>query len=242
MLKAHYHIIAMGEMWKLNYSRIAALLLIITLTSSSLTLCARGQAGAVVLNPTDDAHTDGNYPNANHGSESILKAGGFHDAWLKFDLSSVPELAIGITATLELYTTWDGVPEPWGVVVDSVSSGGNFWSEDTITSANAPFEHVDGELDTDYVASNSTWYEWAVTEAVENATAQSVSEVTFLLRQPWGLITPHRTFNSKEAGKRIPKLTVSWEDIIPEFPSFTVLPILMLAAIAVTVAYKKLNG
>jgi len=54
-----------------------------------------------------------------------------------------------------------------------------------------------------------------------------------------GLWTSHMSFNSKENGKRIPKLTVSWEGIIPEFPFFLILPLFMTATLPVVIVYIK---
>jgi len=212
----------------------------ILLTPITFVSQVQAQEGTVVLNPTDDAYTYGNLPNANYGSEPILKAGGFYDAWLKFDLSAIPEGAIGITALLELYTSYDGVTEPRDVVACLILNNfNNSWSEDTITAANAPPLSGDVELDTDYVANDETWYEWIVTEAVVNATANNATAVTIFMRHPYGLMTPPMSFNSKEAtSTKIPKLTVSWT-AIPEFPSFLILPLFMIATLLAVIVYRR---
>jgi len=170
--------------------------------------------------------------------------------WLKFDLSTIPEDAFGITAILELYTSYGGVTDPRDVIASLILNNfNNSWSEDTITQANMPPNPASAyvELDTDYVANDETWYEWLVTEAVVNATANNATAVTILMRHSLsGWETPPMSFNSKEASyTKIPKLTVSWEGIIPEFPSFLILPLFMIVSVLVITIHKlskrKLN-
>jgi len=54
----------------------------------------------------------------------------------------------------------------------------NSWSEDTITANNHPPYPGDVELDTDYVSNDEILYEWIVTEAIVNATANNATAVT----------------------------------------------------------------
>jgi len=200
----------------------------------------KAQEGTIILNPTDDAYTDGNNYNSNYGSELELKTLGYgrYLTWLKFNLSTIPEGAFGITAILELYTTLYGVTEPHDVVACLILN--NSWTEKTITANNCPNYIGSVELDTDYVANDETWYEWLVTEAIVNATSNNATAVTILMRWPWGLQTPTISFTSKEASlTKLPKLTISWEGIIPEFPSFLILPLFIIATVLAVIVYKR---
>jgi len=221
-------------MRRFENSKTTAILLIIVFILSNFPLHAHAQGGMVILNPTDDAYLD--EIDTNYGSEPVLKVSLSYLSWLKFDISTVPEGAFGIKATLELYTTYMGVPEPRNVI--ACLNLNNTWSEDTITMGNAPWSGGE-ELDSDYVASDETWYEWDITEAVVNATANNTTAVTIELRHPWGLMVPHMSFNSKEALKKIPKLTVSWTDVIPEFPSVIILPLFMTATLIATIVQRR---
>jgi len=210
-------------------------------------LPVNAQAGQVTLSPTDDAYTDAYNVHTNYGSETTLKASMMlYWTWLKFDLSTIPEDAFGITAILELYTSYGGVIEPRDVVAWLMVLNNFTWSEDTITQANMPHDaSAYAVLDTDYVANEETWYEWLVTEAVVNATANNATAVTIVMRHPEGWETPPMSFDSKEASlTKKPKLTVFWEGI-PEFPSFLILPLFMIVSVLVITIHKlskrKLN-
>jgi len=210
--------------------------------SIALVAEAQAQGGQVILNPTDDAYTNMNMPNSNYGSSQLLKVCLEYWAWLKFDLSSIPDDAIGIFALLELYTSYNGVTEAHGVpaclMLDNFN---NSWSEDTITCSNSPTYIDDLELDIDYVANDETWYEWNVTQAVMSAIANNVSVVTIVMKYPWGQEFPSISFNSKEVSStKIPKLTISWTDVIPEFPSFLIMPLFTIVTLlAVNVIRRK---
>ncbi|MFQ5621711.1 MAG: DNRLRE domain-containing protein, partial [Candidatus Nanoarchaeia archaeon] len=194
----------------------------ILLTPITFVPQVHAQGGTIILNPTDDAYTDGYNVNSNYGSEPELRTLGFgrYLTWLKFDLSSIPEGVIGITAVLELYTIYSGVSDPHNVVASLILNNfNNSWTEDTITASNHPPYPDDVELDTEYVANDETWYEWIVTEAIVNATANNATAVTILMRYPWGIQTPAISFNSKEGSlTKIPKLTVTWTALADTTP------------------------
>jgi len=199
------------------------------------------QGGQVTLKPTDDTYINMDKIDSNYGSSEKLRVCLAHYwTWLKFDLSSVPEGAIEITAVLELYTTYDGVTDPHNVVACIVLNNfNNSWSEATLTCRNMPYQD-DLELDTEYVVNNETWYEWVVTEAVVNAIANKTTAVTILMKYPWGMDAPSVSFNSKEASvTKFPKLTISWNDVVPEFSSFAILPIFMIMTLFAVRIYKR---
>ena len=209
----------------------------------SFILPVNAQEGQVTLNPTDDAYTDGYNVNTNYGSAPTLKASSMlYRTWLKFDLSTIPEDAFGITAILELYTSYGGVIEPSEVVAFMVLTDfNNVWSEDTITQDNTPHDaSAYAELSSDFVGNDETWYEWLVTEAVVNATANNATAVTIVMRHPLPSEILPTIFTSKEGSlTKKPKLTISWEGIIPEFPSFLIPPLFMMATLLVVIIYRR---
>jgi len=223
---------------KTSLAVLAVAMLLVTSFVSIHVAFANAQGGQVTLNPTDDTYIRAESPDSNQGSSEVLKASLYYYwTWLKFNLSSITEGALGITAVLELYTTYNGVTTPHAVVACLVLN--NSWSESTLTAGNAPWSD-DVELDTDYVVNVETWYEWNVTEAVVNATASRAGAVTTLMRYPWGIEAPSVSFNSKEASMtKKPKLTISWIDNIPEFPSPLILPLFIIAALLVVTVYRK---
>jgi len=195
----------------------------------------KAQEGTIILNPTDDTYTNGWKPDENYGASVKLKTIGFYVTWLKFDLSTMPKEAFGITAILELYTTND---EVYPNDVPTYLCPNTTWTEETITASNQPdlIEFV--ELDRDYISDEERWYEWLVTDAVTNATANNATAVTILMRT-FGLVTPTISFSSKEGSlTKQPKLTISWEGVIPEFPSFLILSLFMIATLLAVIVYK----
>lgn len=202
---------------------------------TSIIPLVNAEEGTIILKPTDDAYTNGWKPDENYGASVKLKTIGFYVTWLKFDLSTMPKEAFGITAILELYTTND---EVYPNDVPTYLCPNTTWTEETITASNQPdlIEFV--ELDRDYISNEERWYEWLVTDAVTNATANNATAVTILMRT-FGLVTPTISFSSKEGSlTKQPKLTISWEGVIPEFPTWLILPLFMMATLLI-VAYQK---
>jgi hypothetical protein len=158
---------------------------------------------------------------------------------LKFDLSSVPNGAVIDEATLMLYAYLVG--ETFNVHAYSCSY--NSWTELTLTYSNMP-SYSTTSIDSILVATNNQWYNWSVFDAVTNALNSNSKAVTIVLSEP----SPHSSassisFYSKEAPVFLgtgysPKLTVHWSSVVAEFPTFLILPFLMITIIAV-VLYKK---
>ena len=216
---------------------IKAILLVTSFLTVAFVVPVDAQSGQVTLKPTDDTYISF-WSDSNYGSSEIMRVSLTYTTWLKFDLSSIPEGAIGITAVLELYTTYEEVTNPHSVVACLILN--NSWSEDTITSSNAPYYGGGVELDTEYVANDETWYEWDVTEAVVNATVNNATTISIILRYPWGVGAPSFSFYSKEASlTKSPKLTIFWTDIIQEFPSFIILPIFMITILLAVIIHKR---
>jgi hypothetical protein len=201
---------------------------------SALVPMARGSSGQVVLTPTDDAYVDGNWPSRNYGSQPYLQVSLIdYAAFLKFSLSGIPKGAVGIFGMLELCTTLDGVTADHLVSACWEPNNFNQWTEETITCDNIPFiPFFSKKLYTVYVANNEVWYAWNITEAVANVTASNPANLTISMIFPGDREDPRIRFNSKEGTLgRTPKLTVSWTDIVLEFPSVLILPTLMLATL-----------
>lgn len=193
----------------------------------------QAEGGSIAVYVVDDAYVTFNSPNSNYGSEQILNVCLLHCfAWLKFDLSSIPEGAEGFTATLELYTTANGVITPHDVVACLVQNNfNNTWTEETITASNMPYLY-DIELDTEYVANNGTRYEWNVTEAVKAAVNNNSTLLTIFMRYS-GAEGDDMSFKSKEGTlTQMPKLTVSWAAVIPEYSLF-IIPMAMVTTLVV---------
>jgi hypothetical protein len=214
---------------------LVALIALIPLTNA--------QEGLVTLNPTDDTYTDWWNDESNYGAKSELKVGNsggdyadyIYHTWLKFDLSSVPEGAVGITAILELYEcSLFGVSETHNV--SAYLCLDSSWSEYTLKWVNEPFYNRTSCLDWTLIHTSETWYSWNVTKAVENATT-----LTIVLEESWEHDgAKYVTFNSKEAESNIPKLTIRWTSVVLEFPTWT--PLLVILTLTVTVAiYKRMR-
>jgi len=102
----------------------------------------KAQGGQVILKPTDDTYISPlNNPTANYGSSQRLRVClVYYWTWLKFDLSTIPKGAVGISALLELCTTYNGVASPHFVVACLAllnKTISNSWSEATLTGDNA---------------------------------------------------------------------------------------------------------
>lgn len=203
----------------------------------ALVPCVKAQGGSVTLNPIDDTYAYFNDdPDSSHGAETQLKVSEIiHVSFLKFNLSNVPEGARGFTAILELYCC----------SVGSVTSTypaylclNNSWSEETLNYCHLP-SMGDLYLDSETVGIEETWHSWIVTTAIENATLRNATEVSIMVGDFFGEApSPWAYFNSKEAGKYIPKLTIEWNEV-PEFPSFLILPLFMIATLLAVIVCKR---
>jgi hypothetical protein len=211
------------------------------------------QAGEVTLKPTDDTYVDSSNPNSNHGEQTYLQITNYNSeinsayeniVWLKFNLSSVPDGAIIDGAKLQLRTS--SVPGSFNV---NAYSGSDFlnesavvsWTELTLTYSNMP-SHNTTSMDTALVATNNQWYNWSVVDAVRDALNSTARTVTMVLfdPSPHGLLSSI-SFNSKEfsISDYAPTLTVHWSGIVPEFPTFLVLPLYMMATLLAVTVYRK---
>lgn len=211
------------------------------------------QAGQVTLKTTDDNYVDSSVPELNHGNLTYIDIYWYtfgelvHSfGWLKFDASSVPNGAIIDDATLQLYALpfVNAAPN-----VSAYSSSDNSWTEMTLTYANMPSYNttpLDTTLVTTSVTSNGQWYNWSVAQAVENTLNSSSKEVTIVLSDSsiTNSLFDTISFASKEYNATpedwSPKLTIYWNSVVPEFPTFIYLPFIMIATLIGVTLFEKI--
>jgi len=230
----------------------AMLLLGILISQIAFIPLVSAQEGEATLNPTDDTFVESYTPVGNFGSSGCLEVEKYEQTspfymvveyivWLKFDLSSVPDGAVVDAATLQLFS-YD-VPETYNVYARFCSN--NSWTESALTHANMPDFNATS-MDSEVVAASSRWYNWTVTDAVQ----QSVDGIfggpgmvtIVLLETSFHATNWQVSFYSKEGSDLyMPKLTIHWADVIPEFPSFLILLAFMFVTTLAVVAYKKRN-
>ncbi len=238
-------------MKKLNAPFLVMLFLVILISQIALIPLVSAQEGEVTLNPTDDTYVDDITAVGNHGNASSLRVGKYEDpilvgpvesiVWLKFNLSSVPDGAVVDVATLQLYSY--AVSETYNVYARFCSN--NSWTELTLTHANMPDFNATS-MDSEVVTTSSKWYNWTVTDAVQqsvNGIFGGSGMVTIVLLETslhdpgWDLTV---SFYSKEGSDLyMPKLTIYWTNIIPEFPSFLILPLFMIATLLAVIVYRR---
>jgi hypothetical protein len=238
---------------KLDIFREIAIVLVLSLILVSLLTIkvVNAQAGQVTLKPTDDTYVEYSNQNSNYGGQTHLDIEYFiigtppyqltyiDIVWLKFNLSSVPDGAVVDVATLQLYTLTTG--ETFDVHTYSCSD--NSWTELTLTYSNMPSYNTTS-MDSALVATGYQWYNWSVVDAVTNVLNSHSSAMTIVMNEP----SPHSAFNnvwfdSKEAPVYVtdysPKLTIHWSSVVPEFPTFIVLPLFMIATLLAVIVYRK---
>jgi len=201
------------------------------------------QEGQVTLNPSDDTYTD-SLTVPPMGDGNLLNVGTYTEAytdiamtWLKFNLSDVPDGAVVDVATLELDAFYLFLGDSYNVCAHSCSD--NSWTELTLTYANMPSFNATPMDST--VITEKKWYSWNVTDAVReavNGLHGGPDVVTIILSETeHGSIAPEVGFSSKEFINP-PKLTVHWNDVIPEFPTWTSM-LLIIIGLTVAVAICK---
>jgi hypothetical protein len=211
------------------------------------------QVGEVALKPTDDTYVDSSNPNSSYGEQNYLQITNYNSGinsayasivWLKFNLSSVPDGAVIDGATLQLYTS--SVTGSFSVNAYSGSdflnvSGVVSWTELTLTYSNMPSYNTTS-MDSVLVATNNQRYNWSVVDALRDALNSTARTVTMILLDPSpsGLASSI-SFNSKESSisDYAPTLTVHWSGVVPEYPSFLILPLFMIATLLAVMVYKK---
>jgi len=229
---------------------LVVLFLGILISQIALIPLVSAQEGEVTLSPADDTFVDDITAVGNHGNSSFLIVGKYDDlylgpvesiAWLKFNLSSVPDGAVVDVATLQLYSY--AVTETYNVYARFCSN--NSWTELTLTHANMPVFNATS-MDSEVVTTSSKWYNWTVTDAVQqsvNGIFGGPGIVTIVLSETSlhgeGIDLTVSFYSKEGSDLYMPKLTIHWSDIVPEFPSFLVLPLFMAATLLAAMIFKR---
>lgn len=227
----------------MNLVALIILIGIIALPVATIPL-VKAQAGQVTINPTADTYVDFVDQNSNYGNQTYLSIAKFDSPlieerriWLKFNLTSIPDGAIVDNATLRLYC----YRADTAYNVYARSSSDVSWTELTLTWSNMPSYNATS-MDMEQVATPNRWYNWSVTYAVQRAidvTHGGSDIVTIVLQETTVRSYSWVSFYSKEGYSNYPELTVHWGDVVPEFPSFLILPLLVLATLAVAFYKRK---
>ncbi|NJE03354.1 DNRLRE domain-containing protein [Thermococcus sp. MV11] len=203
-------------------------LLVLSLVPSVAFHAVSAATTTVQINPTDDAYVKDTAPDSNYGSDSSLYVGTYYRdnanerAYLKFDLSGIPDNAVIVSATLHAYTYWGAYSTPVNISAYAVSD--DSWTEDSITWNTKP---AAGELlDKDLVPDSNKrtdpvrhWSVWNVTDFVK-AEFSGDKVVSFVLvSDVEGIVTESIGYNSKESSYgNYPYLEVVY--YVPEGPSY----------------------
>lgn len=244
----------MKRRWVFPKGIALVLVLGLVLVSFSSVKTVDAQAGQTTLNPSDDTCVNSDASSSNYGGQENLQIWNYQYTvsgqtyksesivWLKFNLSSVPSGAVIDEATLRLYTSL--VDETFNVTACYCSD--NSWTELGMTWDNMPTIGLI-PVNSVLVATPYQWYNWNVSDAVKYAQVDNnLTAVTIALIEPNAHSTSSMLwFYSKEAPAYAPltpftpNLTIHWSSVVPEFPTFFVLPFFMMAMLIPVVFYKK---
>jgi hypothetical protein len=193
------------------------------------------QSGEVTLEPMYDTYVDSTRQNSNYGGQGDLAISTEQIVWLKFNLFVVPNEAMVDRATLQLFAV--NASETHSI--NAYSCSDNSWTELTLTYSNQPSYNTTG-MDLVLVPSGGMWFNWTIVDAVWNTLKGSGPRTMTVVLRETSLSASVALFDSKESFyARPPKLFVHWSGIVPEFPSFLILAIFMIATLSATIVYKK---
>jgi hypothetical protein len=159
-----------------------------------------GTTGSMTLTATDDSYTAKGNPTATHGTEwsiNVNSGTGERRVHVKFTVTGIPAGAIGITASLRLYSQSSAA----STVTFSVNQVSTSWSEATLTWNNQPV--VGPGVTTKAALTNGAYNNFDVSSLVTgNGTfAMVVTDNN----------TTERYFSSKESSpSQPPRLVISW--------------------------------
>ena len=180
-------------------------------TNGQITLSANASAvtPSSVLTPVADAQVESgaNYVNSNYGTtknlyvqSSSTSSYGNERAWVKFDLSTVPNNATITKATLSLYN-WKAA----GAALPTELHGGSddSWTETGLTWNNQPALSDVIATQTLAAGTYNVWYSWDVTSFVQSKLASN-KLASFVLKaqaeNSSDSTPPSYAFDSKEYG------------------------------------------
>jgi len=185
----------------------------------------------VTLYPTDDAYVSSYYSGSNYGSDSklIIKydASDQRYAYLKFDLSSIPEEAVILNATLKLHISY--TYQATGVTLSVYRVTGD-WSESSIKYSNKPGNA--GSASDQQTISGTGWIVFDVTEDVKAFVNGTYDNYGWVLKLPSSGSTKEVDIDSSECGNEgnyprleieyIPPVTVTVTETVTETTTETV--------------------
>jgi len=221
------------------------IVLIVLIGIVSLFLPVVNAAETLTFNPIADTFVESDSPSVNQGdfmwlmvdfsnqntSEILIR-----NSYLLFDLTPLStNVSIVNSATLELHRSW-AFPQTVDIGVHSCSD--TQWNETEITWSTAPSFSPDPiDVQTLNPDDEDTWVSWDVTEAVKNSEGNYSSLVLTVEGENGIYITG---FFSKESKFEIPRLVLDYE-VIPEFPSWTLFPFLIVSTLVVIITRNKLR-
>lgn len=207
------------------------------------------ETGEMTLYSTDDTYADSEAAQANLGGTETLAILTENDpnspvevAWLKFDLSSVPDYAVVDSAKLQLWAT--DVPIEHKPFIDVHSCSNISWTEMNLTYDNEP-DYNGTAMDSVQVIDALTWYSWNVFSSVKESMDSKDAAVTLVLDTKTNTQEQETyvstQFSSKESVSYVPRLIVHWSDTVPEYPTNTFTFILLLAVSVTYFAMRALK-
>ena len=177
-----------------------------TTTSPPITV-AVNPAGAVTLNPTDDAYVTDGEPGTNFGTDTLLRAhealgvDDSYESYLKFNISGVSNIT---RATLRVYNSTAASDSRVSAL--AVPEPSPAWTEGGITWSNRPT--AGSELSVSAVGNGPPFFTWDVTAHVLAEKAAGRPSVSFALRG--NLPTGAAMFSSKETTNgSVPELVLT---------------------------------
>ncbi|NJE31112.1 DNRLRE domain-containing protein [Thermococcus sp. 18S1] len=205
-----------------RWSIVLMTLLILSIVPNVAFHAVSAATTTVQINPTDDAYVKDTTPDTNYGSYGSLYVGTYYKdhanerAYLKFDLSSIPDNAVIVSAVLRAYTYSGAYSTPVNISAYAVSD--DSWTEDSITWNTKPSA---GELlDKDLVDTDGRhWSTWNVTDFVKGEFSGDKVASFVLISDVEDTITESISYNSKESGYgNYPYLEIVY--YVPEGPQY----------------------
>lgn len=190
--------------------------LVLLLVLLSFEYYSIAQTTTISINSDKSAHTTSDSPTTNFGSASSLWAGRMpprlmggsystRRTYVEFDLSSIPQNAIIISASLELHEIITyGTPN---ILTHRVEQS---WAEGSITWSSAPSYSSTDEIDSSSVVSG--WFTVDVKEHVQNMVAGVYTNFGWVLRHDNELenAQKNKNFTSDDAASNKPRLIVKY--------------------------------
>jgi hypothetical protein len=198
-------------------------------------------AAVQTIYPIADTYVDSDHPSSNYGGGTYLDTYFWdynyiddikRNTYIKFDLSPyTPGIHNMSSATLRLYAWYVSGPTAHVAVCDC---SGVSWREFEITWQNAP-SFILVACGTTTIAIEDSWYSWDVTDLVKNNLGRNMTLVLTVtdVEESYSI-----SYRSRQSSSNAPELLIEYS-IIPEFPSFLILPLFMIATLLAVIAYRR---